>query len=177
MTEFRGSRAIIGDVPKGRVSKAATPAIAALDAAGVAYSLHPYDVDPLQDDYGVAVAHALGTPPERVYKTLVAKVDGSDLLCAVVPVERRLDLKALARVAGGRQAALAERAEAERRTGYVRGGISPLGQRQQLAVVLDESALAHESIYVSAGKRGLQLELAPAELARLTQARIARVAD
>jgi Cys-tRNA(Pro)/Cys-tRNA(Cys) deacylase len=162
---------------KARATRAATPAVAVLDAARVAYTLHGYDVDPSLEDYGEAVAHALGVDPARVYKTLVAKVDGSDLVCAVVPVERRLDLKALARAVGGRQAALAERAEAERRTGYVRGGISPLGQRQQLLIVVDESALGHATIYVSAGKRGLQVELAPADLTRLAGAQVAAVAN
>jgi Cys-tRNA(Pro)/Cys-tRNA(Cys) deacylase len=134
-------------------------------------------VDADVDDYGVAVAHALGVEPARVYKTLVAKIDGRDLVCVVIPVERRLDPKALARAVGGRQAALAERGEAERRTGYVRGGISPLGQRQQLPIVLDSSALEHATIYVSAGKRGLQVELAPADLTRLSDARVAGVVD
>jgi Cys-tRNA(Pro)/Cys-tRNA(Cys) deacylase len=165
-------------VTKARGSRAATPAVAAVEIAGIIYRLHTYDVDPTtQDDYGVAVAQALGVDPERVYKTLVAKIDGTQLVCAVVPVARRLDLKALARAVGGRQSALADRSEAERRTGYVRGGISPLGQRQQLPVVVDESALAQQTVYVSAGKRGLQLEMAPADLVRLTQAEVAAVAD
>jgi Cys-tRNA(Pro)/Cys-tRNA(Cys) deacylase len=148
-----------------------------VEAAGIAYTLHPYEVDPAQEDYGVAVAHALGVDPERVFKTLVAKIDERDLVCAVIPVERRLDPKALARAVGGRQAALADRQEAERRTGYVRGGISPLGQRQQLRVVLDQSALELPTIFVSAGKRGLQLELAPDDLTRLTDASVAPVAS
>ena len=143
----------------------------------MAYTLHAYDVDPAQEDYGVAVAHALRVDPSRVYKTLVARVDANDLVCAVIPVERRLDLKALARAVGGRQAALADRAEAERRTGYVRGGISPLGQRQQLPVVVDQSALELPTMYVSAGRRGLQLELAPGELLRLTDAAVAALAS
>src|SRR6185312_15178262 len=154
---------------------AATPAVAAVQAAGVAYTLHTYDVDAKQDEYGVAVAHALGVEPGRVYKTLVARLDGQ-LVCAVVPVERRLNEKALARALGGRQAALADRGEAERKTGYVRGGISPLGQRQQLPVVLDDSALGQATIYVSAGKRGLQLEIAPDDLRRLAQAEVASIA-
>ena len=162
---------------KARTTKAATPAVAIIEAGRVAYTLHDYDVDPNVDDYGVAVALALGVDPARVYKTLVAKVDGRDLLCAVIPVERRLDTKALARAVAGRQAALADRLEAERRTGYVRGGISPLGQRQQLPVVVDESALEHATIYVSAGKRGLQVELAPADLARLSGAQVAPIAS
>jgi Cys-tRNA(Pro)/Cys-tRNA(Cys) deacylase len=157
--------------------RAPTPAVAALETARVSYSLHTYDVDPSEDDYGVAVAHALGVDPARVYKTLVAKVDGSEMVCGVVPVERRLDPKALAREVGGRQAVLAERAEAERRTGYVRGGISPLGQRQPLPVVLDESALLQTSIFVSAGKRGLQVELAPADLVQLVRAQVASIAS
>jgi Cys-tRNA(Pro)/Cys-tRNA(Cys) deacylase len=151
--------------------------VAVIEAARVAYTLHAYDVDPTLDDYGVAVARALGVDAARVYKTLVARVDGSDLVCAVIPVERRLDPKALARAVGGRQATLAERAEAERRTGYVRGGISPLGQRQQLPIVVDERALGHATIYVSAGKRGLQVELAPGDLTRLSGAQVAPVAS
>jgi len=163
---------------KARGGKAAaTPAMAALDAAGVGYSVHAYEVELTQDDYGVAVARALGVDVASVYKTLVAKVDGADLVCAVIPVERRLDNKALARAVGGRQAALADRAEAERRTGYVRGGISPLGQRHPLAVILDASALDRQKVYVSGGKRGLQLELAPADLVRATGAQVASVAE
>src|SRR5262249_61879461 len=108
---------------------------------------------------------------------LVAQSDGRLLVASGIPVEQRLDPKALARAVGGRQATLADRAEAERRTGYVRGGISPLGQRQQLPIVVDESALAHASIYVSAGKRGVQVELAPADLTRLSGARVAPVAN
>jgi Cys-tRNA(Pro)/Cys-tRNA(Cys) deacylase len=135
--------------------------------------LHPYEADPSQEDYGVAVAHALGVDGGRVYKTLVAKVDASELVCAVIPVERRLDPKALARAVGGRQAAMADLQEAERRTGYVRGGISPLGQRQQLRVVIDQSAMELPTIYVSAGKRGLQIELAPDDLTRLSGAAVA----
>jgi Cys-tRNA(Pro)/Cys-tRNA(Cys) deacylase len=154
---------------------AATPAVAVVQAAGVAYTLHTYDVDSKQEDYGVAVAHALGLDPARVYKTLVARLDGA-LVCAVVPVERRLNEKALARALGGREASLADRTEAERKTGYVRGGISPLGQRSQLPVILDDSALGQTTIYVSAGRRGLQMEIAPEDLKRLTSATLAPVA-
>src|SRR5262245_4389187 len=166
----------MGRMAKARSTKGATPAVAALESARVSYALHTYDVDPNQEDYGVAVAHALGVDPARVYKSLVAKIDGADLVCAVIPVERRLDQKALARAVGGRQATLAERAEAERRTGYVRGGISPLGQRQPLPIVVDGSALDHTTLYVSAGRRGLQIELAPSDLVRLTGAQVAPVA-
>ena len=156
------------------MSKPATPAIAAVQAAGVRHTLHQYAVSLTREDYGLAVAQALAVEPGRVFKTLVAKVD-TNLVCAVLPVEHRLDPKALARAAGGRQAALAERGEAERRTGYVRGGISPLGQRQSLPVFVDASALAYETILVSAGKRGLQLELAPLDLVHLASARVAPI--
>jgi Cys-tRNA(Pro)/Cys-tRNA(Cys) deacylase len=156
------------------VQKAPTPAVAVVQAAGVSYTLHPYDVDPNQDEYGVAVAHALAVEPARMFKTLVAKADG-ELVCAVIPVELRLDAKALARALGAREAALADRTEAERKTGYVRGGISPLGQRQQLPVVIDQSALDQPSVFVSAGKRGLQLELAPDDLVRVSKAQVASI--
>ncbi|GAB3953426.1 hypothetical protein GCM10027614_58830 [Micromonospora vulcania] len=118
------------------------------------------------------MAEALGVPPERVFKSLVTEVDG-ELTVAVVPVTGELDLKALAAAVGGKRAALADRAVAERATGYVRGGISPLGQRRRLPTVLDDSALDLPTIYVSAGRRGLQLELTAADLVVLTDARTA----
>jgi Cys-tRNA(Pro)/Cys-tRNA(Cys) deacylase len=121
------------------------------------------------------VADALGVPPERVFKTLVAEVDG-DLVVAVVPVTGDLDLKALAAATGGKRAALAGRAAAERATGYVRGGISPFGQRRRLPTVVDATATGFDTVYVSAGRRGLQVELAPAELIRLTGATLAAIA-
>jgi len=122
------------------------------------------------------VAATLGLPADRVFKSLVAVVDGA-LTIVVVPVTGELGLKALATAVGAKRAVLADRATAERATGYVRGGISPLGQRRNLPTVLDESALHHETIYVSAGRRGLQLELAPQDLVALTNARTARVAS
>jgi Cys-tRNA(Pro)/Cys-tRNA(Cys) deacylase len=142
--------------------------------AGVAVTLHPYEVPP-GGSYGAAAAAALGVPPERVLKTLVTEVDGAPAV-AVVPVAGSLDLKALAAALGGKHAALAEPATAERLTGYVVGGISPLGQRRRLRTTLDESALEWETILVSAGRRGLQMELSPHDLARLTAARVARIA-
>ena len=141
----------------------------------VPFTTHPYDVDPKTPAYGEAVAAALGIDPPRVFKTLVASVDGQ-LGVGVVPVARSLDLKALAAALGGKKAAMAEAAAAERATGYVTGGISPLGQRSRLPVVLDESAMGHETIFVSAGKRGLQLELAPSDLVHLTGAAVASIA-
>ncbi|QDY10594.1 Cys-tRNA(Pro) deacylase [Micromonospora sp. HM134] len=153
----------------------ATAATALLTKRRIAYSTHPYDVAPDAPNYGALVAAALGVPPERVFKTLVAEVDGA-LAVAVVPVTGELNLKALATALGGKRAALADRAAAERSTGYVRGGISPLGQRRRLPTVVDVSAFDHDTVYVSAGRRGLQLQLAPADLVALTDAGTARIA-
>lgn len=154
---------------------AATPAVQVLERAKVPHTLHPYDADhPAEQGYGEAAAAALGLPPERLFKTLVTRVDGV-LTVAVVPVSGTLDLKALAAAAGGRKAAMADPADAERTTGYVRGGISPLGQRKALPTVVDDSALAFDTVLVSAGRRGLQVELPPAELVRLTRARTAPI--
>ncbi len=152
-----------------------TPATALLARQKVAHRLHTYQLDPATPNYGGEVAAALGVPPARVFKTLVAEVDG-ELTVAVVPVTGELDLKALAAAVAGKRAALADRALAERTTGYVRGGISPLGQRKKLSTVVDSSAVEAETIYVSAGRRGLQVELSPADLIRLTDAAVAPVA-
>ncbi|WP_156723932.1 Cys-tRNA(Pro) deacylase [Streptomyces apocyni] len=151
-----------------------TPATVALSAAGTPHTLHTYAHDPAHPSYGDEAAEAMGVAPERVFKTLLAEVDGS-LTVAVVPVAGSLDLKALAAAVGGKRAAMADPAAAERSTGYVRGGISPLGQRRKLPTVLDASATAHETICVSAGRRGLEAELAPGDLARLTDAVLAPI--
>ncbi|MFJ6684896.1 Cys-tRNA(Pro) deacylase [Streptomyces werraensis] len=151
-----------------------TPATVALTAAGVPFTVHSYDHDPSHPSYGEEAAEAMGVSPDRVFKTLVADVDGA-LTVAVVPVAGQLDLKALASAAGGKRASMADPALAERTTGYVRGGISPLGQRKKLPTVLDESAIRHETICVSAGRRGLEVELAPADLATLTSAVLAPI--
>jgi len=148
---------------------AGTPATAALTDQQVDHTLHPYDVSPDAPNYGALVAAALAVEPERVFKTLIAEVDGR-LVVAVVPVTGELDLKALAHAAGGKRAAMADRVAAERSSGYVRGGISPLGQRKKLPTVVDDSALALDRMFISAGKRGLQVALAPADLIRLTDA-------
>jgi Cys-tRNA(Pro)/Cys-tRNA(Cys) deacylase len=149
--------------------------VTALDRAKVAYTLHPYDADhPSGHGYGEAAVAALGADPRQVFKTLVARVDGA-LTVAVVPVSTTLDLKALAAAVGGRKAAMADPADAERATGYVRGGISPLGQRKALPTVVDESARGLPTIMVSAGRRGLQMEVASADLVRLTRARTAPI--
>jgi Cys-tRNA(Pro)/Cys-tRNA(Cys) deacylase len=155
-----------------------TPATAALDAAGIPYTPHPYDHDPSSASYGLEAADALGVAAERVFKTLVVDVGGgvAGRLCiAVVPVSGSLDLKAAAAAFGAKKATMADPAAAERRTGYVLGGISPLGQRQSSPTVIDESALEHETILVSGGRRGFDIELAPTDLIRLTRASVARL--
>ncbi|MGY1501581.1 Cys-tRNA(Pro) deacylase [Streptomyces sp. QTS52] len=146
-----------------------TPATVALAAAGVPYTVHAYEHDPAHPSYGEEAAEAMGVSPERVFKTLVADVDGV-LTVAVVPVAGQLDLKALATAVSGKRASMADPTLAERTTGYVRGGISPLGQRKKLRTVLDTSADAHATICVSAGRRGLEVELSPEALTTLTEA-------
>jgi len=155
-------------------SKGGTPATVALTQAKVPFEVHAYEHDPAAPSYGTEAAEAMGIPAERVFKTLVADVDGK-LVVAVVPVSGQLDLKALASAAGGKKAAMADPAAAERATGYVLGGISPLGQRKKLATVIDESALGYETVFCSAGRRGLEIELAPADLVRLSAARTAPI--
>ncbi|QYX80778.1 Cys-tRNA(Pro) deacylase [Streptomyces akebiae] len=152
-----------------------TPATVALTAAGVEFTVHAYEHDPAHPSYGEEAAEAMGVSPERVFKTLVADVDGA-LVVAVVPVAGSLDLKSLATAVGGKRAAMADPTLAERTTGYVRGGISPLGQRKRLRTVLDASADAHATICVSAGRRGLEVELSPGDLAKLTEAVSAPIA-
>jgi Cys-tRNA(Pro)/Cys-tRNA(Cys) deacylase len=156
------------------VSGAATPAAALLRRHAVVHTLHPYRVPVETPDYGRAVAAALGVTAARVFKTLVVEVDGG-LAVAVVPVTGELDPKALAAATGGRRAVLADRARAERTTGYVRGGISPLGQRRHLPTVIDSSVTGFDAVYVNAGRRGLQVALAPADLIRLTDAYVADI--
>lgn len=151
-----------------------TPATVALTAAGVPYELHSYDHDPAHPSYGEEAAEAMGVSPDRVFKTLVADVDGA-LTVAVVPVAGQLDLKALAAALGGKRATMADPTLAERTTGYVRGGISPLGQRKKLRTVVDDSASAHPTICVSAGRRGLEVELSPEDLTNLTEAVLAPI--
>lgn len=136
--------------------------------------LHPYTHDPAAASYGTEAAEALGADPEKVFKTLMVEVEGR-LAVGVVPVSGNLDLKAFAAALGAKKAAMADPAAAERRTGYVLGGISPLGQRQSSPTVIDDSALAFDTVLVSGGKRGLDIELAPADLIRLTSALTASI--
>jgi len=146
-----------------------TPATTALSTASVPFTVHDYAHDPRSESYGEEAAAALGVSADRVFKTLLADVDGV-LTVAVVPVSGQLDLKALARATGGRKASMADPTAAERSTGYVVGGISPLGQKRRHPTVVDVTALDHTTVFVSAGRRGLEVELAPADLVRLTAA-------
>ena len=152
-----------------KAASAGTPATVALTKANVPFTAHGYEHDPAAGSFGAEAAELLGVVPERVFKTLLADVDGK-LTVAVVPVSGSLDLKALASAVGGKKAAMAEPAAAERSTGYVLGGISPLGQRKPLRTVVDESALGFETVFCSGGRRGFEIELAPADLVRLTSA-------
>jgi Cys-tRNA(Pro)/Cys-tRNA(Cys) deacylase len=151
-----------------------TPATVALEAAGTAFTVHAYEHDPAAASYGEEAAQALGVAADRVFKTLLAEVDGA-LVVGVVPVAGQLDLKALAAAVGGKHAAMADPVAAERSTGYVRGGISPLGQRKRLRTVVDRAAMAHSTVFVSAGRRGLEVELGPQDLVALTGAVVAPV--
>lgn len=146
-----------------------TPATVALTRAEVRFQTHTYDHDPRATSYGLEAAEALGVEPARVFKTLLANVDGR-LVVGVVPVTGQLDLKALATAVGGKKAEMADPAVAERTTGYVVGGISPIGQKRALPTVVDASALTHETVLVSGGRRGLDLEMTPADLVRITGA-------
>ncbi len=159
------------------MSARATPATQAASRAGIRFTLHEYRHGAAAESYGLEAAEALGVSAERLFKTLVAHVDEARLVVAVIPAARHLNMKLLAAAADGKRAAMAEPTRAQRATGYVLGGISPLGQRSRLPTVLDASALAFETIYVSAGRRGLQIELAPQDLVRATGASTADIAD
>jgi Cys-tRNA(Pro)/Cys-tRNA(Cys) deacylase len=174
-------RAVAGEEPgravagrqTGRVP--GTPATVALAKAGIAFSEHEYAHDPANRSYGLEAAEALGLDPEQVFKTLLAEVDGQ-LVVGIVPVTGQLDLSALAKAVGGKRAAMADPALAQRRTGYVLGGISPIGQRTRHPTVLDETAELFDTVYVSGGRRGFDLGLAPADLIAATGATVAAIA-
>jgi Cys-tRNA(Pro)/Cys-tRNA(Cys) deacylase len=170
-----------GPAPAGRVlwpfvATRGTTATIALERAKIPFALHEYPHDPRAASFGLEASAALGVPPERLFKTLVATVDGGTLAVGVVPVSRQLDLKALAAAVGGKKAVMAETAAAERATGYVAGGISPVGQKRRLPIVVDASALELTTIFCSAGRRGLQMEIAPADLVKATGAQVADIA-
>ena len=159
----------------GKRSPAGTPALVALQRAGIAHTVHTYDHDPSRQDYGLEAAEALALPPASVFKTLLADVDGAPVV-AIVPVTGMLDLKALASARGAKRARMLDPSDAERLTGYVVGGISPLGQRTTLPTVIDSSAADHSVIYVSGGRRGLDIAVAPGDLVSLVGATYAPVA-
>ncbi|HEY4270176.1 MAG TPA: Cys-tRNA(Pro) deacylase [Galbitalea sp.] len=152
-----------------------TPATIALAAAGIPFTEHAYDHDPANRNFGDEAARALGLEPEKVFKTLMVDVDGS-LVVAVVPVTGKLDLGALASAVHGKRAAMADPAVAERKTGYLVGGISPVGQKTRLRTVIDETVELFDTIFVSGGRRGFDIELAPADLVAITSAVIAAIA-
>jgi len=152
-----------------------TPAITLAKNSGIVHRVHDYIHDVASESYGLEAADKLGVSPDRVFKTLVVSLDGDTLAVAVVPVSGMLGLKAMARAAGARKAAMAARADAERATGYVLGGISPLGQKRRLRTVIDTSALNHATVYVSAGRRGLEIELSPDDLGKLVDASFASI--
>lgn len=152
-----------------------TPATVALEAAGIRFTPHAYEHDPAQRDFGAEAATALGLEPERVFKTLLVDVDG-ELVVGVVPVAGKLDLKALATTVGGKRAAMAEPRLAERRTGYVVGGISPVGQKSRHRTVIDETAQLFDTVLVSGGRRGFDIELAPDDLLIATAGEFAPIA-
>ena len=152
-----------------------TPAVDEARNAGIPFELAEYEQDPPVDSYGMEAADAMGFPAERVFKTLVAQFDDDRLAVAIVPVSGQLDLKALAKALDARRAQMADPIEAQRATGYLVGGISPLGQKRRLPTALDESALLQDAIYVSAGRRGLDMKLAPTDLQSLTNAVVAPI--
>ena len=154
---------------------ASTPATAALEAAGIRFIEHAYDHDPANRSFGEEAASVLGLDPEQVFKTLMVDVDGH-LVVGVVPVTGRLDLGALASAVHGKRAAMADPAVAERKTGYLVGGISPIGQKTALETVIDETVELFDTVFVSGGKRGFDIELAPADLIRITGAVVAPIA-
>jgi Cys-tRNA(Pro)/Cys-tRNA(Cys) deacylase len=156
------------------MARGGTRATERLARLGIPHLLHHYTHDPQHASYGQEASQALGVPPDRVFKTLVADVDGK-LTVAVVPVAGSLDLKALAAAVGGKKAAMADPARAERASGYVTGGIAPVGLRRPLPVVVDETALGHPTVFCSAGQRGLEIELAPADLIAAADARTASI--
>jgi Cys-tRNA(Pro)/Cys-tRNA(Cys) deacylase len=145
-----------------------TPGIDAAKKAGISYMLSEYEHDPSSESYGMEAAEKLGVPPERIFKTLVVALDGKDLAVGIIPVDAMLSMKLVAQAAGAKKAVMAPRADVERSTGYVLGGVSPLGQKKHLRTFIDSSAEDFPTIFVSAGRRGLDIELNPDDLKKLT---------
>ena len=158
-----------------KAKKQATPALEVAENAGISYTVHAYEHDPSHESFGLEAAEKLGIDPLQVFKTLVV-ANGNELCVGVVPVDKHLDLKAMAHALGVKSVTMADVALAERTTGYVAGGISALGQKKKLRTVLDASMNDFETVHVSAGRRGLEIELAPSDLAKLTDADFAPIA-
>jgi Cys-tRNA(Pro)/Cys-tRNA(Cys) deacylase len=146
-----------------------TPAINLAKKHKIKHNVHQYEHDENAASYGLEAAQKMDTDPQQIFKTLVVSLDDASLAVAIVPVQNMLSLKVIAKVLGAKKAMMADKDAVQRSTGYVLGGVSPLGQKKRLKTVLDESAMAFSSIYVSAGKRGLEIELDPVDLLRLTQ--------
>ncbi len=154
-----------------------TPAVNAARKAKIPHTIHEYPHDPAAASYGAEAAEKLGVPENRVFKTLIVKLDDKQLAVGVVPVSSLLNLKAMAKSCGAKKACMAETVEAERATGYVLGGISPLGQKKRLKTIIDTSAETFPTIYISAGRRGLDMELSPLDLKKLSNASLAPIAQ
>ena len=152
-----------------------TPGINAARKAKIAHKVHEYVHDPASESYGLEAAEKLSVPEARVFKTLVVSLDSRELAVGVIPVSSMLSMKRMAKAAGAKKASMADRADVERSTGYVLGGVSPLGQKKRLKTIIDSSASQHPTIYVSAGRRGLEIELSPADLVRLVNGVLAEL--
>ncbi|MCM0613965.1 Cys-tRNA(Pro) deacylase [Marinobacter sediminum] len=149
-----------------------TPGINAARKARVPHTIHEYDHDPASESYGTEAAEKTGANPQQVFKTLVVTIDGKELAVGIIPVTGMLSMKLIARAAGGKKATMADPQEVQRSTGYVLGGVSPLGQKKRLKTFLDNSAELFDTIYVSAGRRGLEIELSPQDVVKLTGGRL-----
>ncbi len=147
-----------------------TPAINLIKKNGIAYQVHEYSHDPSSESYGLEAAQRMGVSEQRVFKTLIVRLDSNELVVAVLPVSSMLSMKLIAKAMGAKKAAMAEKADVERSTGYVLGGVSPLGQKRRLKTVIDSSAEKYPLVYVSAGRRGLEIELGPGDLRSLSNA-------
>ena len=153
-----------------------TPAINEAKKQKIQYKVHKYAHNPSHSSYGLEAVECLNLDAETVFKTLVVQLDSGALTVAIVPVSKQLNMKQLAKAAGGKKAAMADAAFVEKSTGYVLGGVSPLGQKKRLPTIIDSSASGHKTIFVSAGRRGLEIELSPDDLSRLTSGTFAQIA-
>ncbi|GAA0859525.1 Cys-tRNA(Pro) deacylase [Aliiglaciecola litoralis] len=152
-----------------------TPAINVAKKYNIPHRIHEFVHDGTNEAYGIEAAEKMEVPAEQVFKTLVVVIDNKTLVVGVIPVTAMLSMKLIAKVAGGKKAAMADKLEVERATGYVLGGVSPLGQKKRLKTIIDSSAKKHATLYISAGRRGLELELSPADLSKVTRAVIADI--